>query len=166
MDQAALMFYKCSHTQYPPNHKPVLVWDGTCDFCHYWVLRWQSNTGDAIDYVPYQHAAERFADIPEEYFRSAAQLIEPGGQVYSGPDAAYRSLHYANPPNDFWHSLYVGNKVFRWLSNHAYQFMAQHRPAMYRLTHLLWGRNPKQPKHYWLGYLLVVVFVVIIAVVV
>src|ERR1035438_10489296 len=85
-----------------PPPKPLLVFDGDCNFCTLWIRRWQQMSGDAVDYLPSQAAsiAAQFPEIPHEQFNTAVQLIEPDGAVYSGAEAVFRTL--ANNPNCQW----------------------------------------------------------------
>jgi len=148
-----VMYQKVHHTDYPPRDKPLLVWDGQCGFCHYWVLRWRQMTGDLIRYEPYQEVSDRFPDIPTVRFREAAQLIEPNGAVYSGAGAAYRTFTYGTPWA-FLDEWYQYDPVFKWISDQIYQWIADHRPFMFRLTKALFGKNPRSPENYWLYYLI------------
>lgn len=133
--------------------KPLLIWDGECGFCHYWVIRWKVMTGEAVDYESYQEAGGHFPSISEEEFRRAAFLIEPGGAAYRGMGAAYRTFTYDGRWG-FLFSLYQRSALFRKSSARLYRWIARHRPLMFRLTRLLWGKNPANPKLYWLMYLL------------
>ena len=67
----------------PP--KPLMVFDGDCNFCTLWIRRWQQATGDAVDYLPAQNRriAEQFLEIPHEQFDTTVQLIESDGAVFS-----------------------------------------------------------------------------------
>ena len=48
--------------------RPVLIYDGDCNYCAYQVRYWQRLTGDAVDYQPYQALAGRYPEIsPEEF---------------------------------------------------------------------------------------------------
>ncbi|MEI6085847.1 MAG: lipase maturation factor family protein, partial [Verrucomicrobiota bacterium] len=75
-----------------PPVKPLLIFDGNCNFCRRWIARWQRRTGDRIDYLPAQELGERFPEIPRSDFTQSVQLIEPDGNVYSGAEAVFRSL--------------------------------------------------------------------------
>ena len=44
-----------------PPPKPLMVFDGDCNFCTLWIRRWQQMTGDAVDYLPSQDAGDRHA---------------------------------------------------------------------------------------------------------
>jgi len=154
------MFGKIKHTNFPPNYKPQLVWDGECGFCKYWITYWKSNTGNTIDYKTYQEIASNYKDVPLKEFKKASRLIETDGNIYSGPDSAFRSFTYFSPPNHFWHTLYSKNHLFTWLVDHSYNFIAKHRPFMFKLTHLFFGRDPINLKWYWLGYIALLIIVI------
>ncbi len=152
------MFQKFSKTNYPPSNKPVLVWDGECGFCKYWVTRWKSLTHDKIDYKTYQEIASQFQDIPLKEFKKASRLIETDGNMYSGPDSAYRSYTYTQK-NLPWHTWYTNYSWFTKLSDHGYNFIAKHRPFFFKLTKMFFGSDSKRLKPYWLLYLLILLAV-------
>ncbi|UII31393.1 DCC1-like thiol-disulfide oxidoreductase family protein [Fulvivirga ulvae] len=130
-------------TLYPPAKKPVMVWDGKCGFCQYWITVWKKHTGGAIEYVTFQRQAGRFPDIPESYFEGAVRLIEPDGRVYNGPDAAYRSMrYYKRRPVSFFHRWYTRSGFFRAISDYGYHFVTTHRPFMLKLSKLIFGSRP------------------------
>ena len=147
------MFQKFEQTAYPPGYKPVLVWDGECGFCKYWVTRWKSLTGEKVTYKTYQETAHQFPDIPLKEFKKASRLIETDGKIYSGPDSAYRSYTYTNK-NLPWHTWYHQHNWFTKLSDHGYNYIAKQRPLFFTLTKLFFGKNPERLQLYWLGYLL------------
>src|SRR4051812_30478646 len=75
--------------------RPLMIFDGDCSFCRRWIMRWQSLTGDRIDYQPYQHVLHRFPQIPHENFGRAVHLVEPSGAISSGAKAVFRALALA-----------------------------------------------------------------------
>src|SRR5262249_40104893 len=95
--------------QTPPS-KPLMVFDGDCNFCSYWVRRWQRLTGDQVDYAPSQNpeVASQFPEIPKTEFNTAVQFIETDGVVYSGAEAVFRALGQ-NPK-----SRWPGHLYYRW----------------------------------------------------
>lgn len=106
-----------------------------------------------IRFVPYQEAAAEFPDIKRQHFQEASRLIETDGQIFSGPASAYRSLSYGNRwarKLDVW---YRRGHTFARLSDHLYQWIADHRNVLFRLTKFLWGSNPQQPRPFWAIYL-------------
>ena len=51
--------------------RPLLVYDGDCGFCTYWVRYWQQLTGDRVAYAPYQETAAQYPEIPVTAFQNA-----------------------------------------------------------------------------------------------
>src|SRR5438105_3321310 len=43
-----------------PSPKPLLIWDGECDFCRLWIEHWRAITAGKVEYATYQNAAHRF----------------------------------------------------------------------------------------------------------
>ena len=129
-----------------PPAKPLLVFDGDCNFCRYWIARWQRITGDRIDYLPFQDPAiaERFPEIPRARFDQAVQLIETDGRVYSSAGAVFRSLAYGRR----W-PLRAYQRVpgFAPVTEFAYGLVARHRTFFSFLTRLLWGTGAGPSEH-------------------
>lgn len=121
--------------------KPLLIWDGNCGFCKYWVIRWEKMTGEKVDYAPYQEVADQFIAIPEVEFRKAAFLIEPNGNIYRGMGAAFRTFTYGERWSFLYH-WYVKYSLFRRLSDWVYSQIARNRPLLYKITIAIWGRDP------------------------
>lgn len=145
------MFQKFNHTKFPPEEKPILVWDGACGFCNYWVTRWEQISEGKINFQTYQKIAEQFRDIPLKEFKKASRLITTEGRVYSGPDSAYMSYYISNPKSP-WHRWYVHHKWFQKLSDSGYNFIAKHRSFFFKLTKAMLGSNPLSFTHYWIVY--------------
>jgi len=131
---------------HPPD-RPLVVFDGDCTFCRFWVARWKSVTGDRLEYAPYQETAARFPEIPEEEFRRAVQLVLPTGEVFSGAEAAVRTLAEV-PGHRHWLAMYRGIPGARAVTKAAYRFIADHRDFFFRVTRLLWGSVAEKPTYF------------------
>jgi predicted DCC family thiol-disulfide oxidoreductase YuxK len=123
-----------------PPTKPLLVFDGDCGFCRTWVARWRRTVGEHVDYEPFQTAFVRFPTIPRSRFRKALQLIAPDGEVFAGAEAVFRTLALApGLAGRRWLAAYLGvpgaRPVFEW----GYRWVADHRPALTRISHFLVG---------------------------
>ena len=151
------MFAKIQNTSHAPA-RALLVWDGDCSFCKFWKTRWEQKTAAVLGFETYQHAAQRFPDIPLKEFKKASRLIDESGTVYSGPDSAYRSLYLGG--TTFWHNLYHSQNWFTWLSDHGYNHIAKNRSFYWKVTKVLFGKENGTLKKYWLGYLLVLSIVI------
>ena len=110
----------------PPLKKPLIVYDGDCEFCRRWAVRGKKITGNRIDYAPFQAVGEYFPGIPKEVFMEAVHLREPGGRVFRGAEAVIRAL-----------TVRRELKILLWLYSHfpgfgpfsewIYQRIARHR---------------------------------------
>ncbi|MFO0892871.1 MAG: lipase maturation factor family protein [Isosphaeraceae bacterium] len=125
---------------------PLLAYDGDCDFCRRWVLRWRAITGDRAEYLPFQEVAVRFPEIGEERFRGAAWLIEPGGRATSGARAVL-GLHALAGDSRWPAWLYESLPGFADAAEAVYGFVSRHRGAAGRVTTLLWGAVPERPRY-------------------
>jgi predicted DCC family thiol-disulfide oxidoreductase YuxK len=130
-----------------PPPKPLLIYDGDCQFCRLWICRGRQITGESVDYQPSQapEIGPRFPEIPPEQFARAVQLIEPDGRVYSGADAVFRTIA-VNPK--YGRPLYIYQKFpgVAAVSEVAYNFVAAHRPFFSLLTRSFWGRHVELPE--------------------
>jgi predicted DCC family thiol-disulfide oxidoreductase YuxK len=132
-----------------PPPKPLMIFDGDCNFCTLWIRRWQQITGSAVDYLPSQDAnvAVQFPEIPRERFQSSVQLIETGGTVYSGAEAVFRALA-KNPKWQWPLHAYQNDQFIARTTEFAYRFVAGHRTFFSLLTRWCWGRHVELPDYF------------------
>ena len=132
-----------------PPPKPLMVFDGDCNFCTLWIRRWQQMTGEAVDYLPAQdpQITARFPEIPHALFDTAVQFIETDGTVYSGAEAVLRVL--AHNPNRQWPlRLYEKLPAIAHFTEWAYRIVAENRTFFSLLTRWFWGRHLEQPTYF------------------
>ena len=131
-----------------PPPKPLLIWDGDCDFCRLWIERWREMTAGKVDYVTYQETADRFPEIPGNEFNRALVLIQPDGTTFFAAGAVYRSLAYRRSRKWLaWGYDHVPG--FSQLSKAGYGFIARHRKFASAVTRLLWGKDVRRPTYVW-----------------
>ncbi len=131
------------------SNRPILIYDGDCSFCKFWVERWKHVTGSAIDYAPYQEVSVQYPQIPKENFEKSIQLILPGGEVFAGAHAAFRSLAFNS--NYAWPLVFYERfSPFQFLSELFYGFVAQNRVLFSHLTKLFIGRST-EPSTYFIS---------------
>jgi predicted DCC family thiol-disulfide oxidoreductase YuxK len=137
---------KCAIQVASPPTKPVMVFDGDCNFCMTWIRRWERTTGDRVDYLPFQDASisQRFPEIPRSQFESAVQLIVPDGSVYGGAEAAFRALACV-PGGEWFLDWYTHSPAFARAAEWGYRRVAANRRFFSFLTRLGWGRNIEPP---------------------
>src|SRR5262245_26985643 len=130
------------NTQYPPA-KALMIYDGECAFCRYWIQHWQWRTGEKLNYAPFQEAAPAFPDIRCEAFAESVHLIEPDGHVYAAAEAVARAL--GKSPGGrayFWIYRFVPGACS--VSEWAYRLIARRRSLAMWATKMLWGPVPQR----------------------
>ena len=140
-----------------PAARPLLVYDGDCGFCAYWARYWQKLTGTGVDYRPYQEVAAQYPAIPLASFQRAVQYITPAGQHASAAEASFLVLSHASGKK-IWLILYRRLPGFAALAERAYAFTAAHRPAAYRISVWLWGRDYGPPQYDLVAFLFLRLF--------
>src|SRR5213596_4033759 len=131
-----------------PPSKPLLLWDGECDFCRLWIERWKEITAGKIDYAAYQEEAEYFPEISRDEFKHSMVFIEPDGTAFFAAEAVYRSLAYR--PSRTWLAWsYDHVPGFSAISESAYKFIARHRSLGSSVTRILWGKDVRPPTYFW-----------------
>jgi len=126
--------------------KPLMVYDGDCNFCRIWIDYWKQLTGGTVEYAPYQEVADRHPEIPRQQFTKAVQLIREDGSVLSGARAVFESL--ATAPRKrwvLWAFKYIPGVAQ--ITELCYRFIARNRNAAYKVTRLLWGTHIDVPSH-------------------
>ena len=124
---------------------PLLIYDGDCGFCVYWVRYWQKLTGQRVTYAPYQEVAAQYPQVPLAAFQRAVQYVAPDGKIASGAEACFLTLSHASG-RGFWLTLYRHLPGFASITEFAYAFAASHRSTLYRPSVWLWGRDHEPPR--------------------
>src|SRR5690242_17996138 len=130
----------------PALSRPLLIYDGECGFCGYWARYWQRLTGERVEYRPYQEVAARFPEIAPAEFQRAVQYIAPEGRRASAAEASFLTLSHARGQG-LWLALYRHVPGFAAVSELAYAFVAANRPAFFRASLFLWGRDYAPPRY-------------------
>src|SRR5512132_2209501 len=107
--------------------RPLLVYDGDCDFCRRWVARWRRVTGERLDVAPYQKVAADFPEMPRERFAEAVHLRAADGTWTRGAEAVFAALATA-PGRGLPAWLYRHVPPFAAASEAVYRLVARHRP--------------------------------------
>jgi lipase maturation factor 1 len=121
------------HNKAVSGSKPILIYDGRCGFCKIWIDYWRRLTAGRVDYQASQDVAEQYPQIPRAAFSKSVQYVREDGSVASGARAVFESLGMVK--------TYERNRVFAWLAERAYAFIAAHRDLSYWVTRLTFGRQ-------------------------
>lgn len=115
--------------------KPVLVYDGNCSFCRYWVDRWKAKTGNKIKYVPFQAVPDSFYGVTHAEFSKSVYLITQYGQRLHGAKAVAVLLQLSGFST--WSWLYHRVPLASFAAEAGYRLVADHRDLFYRITKLV-----------------------------
>ncbi|HWW02140.1 MAG TPA: lipase maturation factor family protein [Candidatus Acidoferrum sp.] len=128
--------------------KPLVIFDGDCNFCSLWVRRWEQESAGRVDTLVAQdgRVPAQFPELSPERLASAVHLVETDGVVYSGAEAVFRTL--AHRERGAWVlDFYERHPVFAHASERCYAFVARHRHFFSWLTRLGWGQDLATPSH-------------------
>ena len=130
-----------------PPDRPLVVFDGDCGFCRFWVERWRYRTDDRVEYVPSNAPgiAERLPGLQLDRLARAVHFIEPNGRVSAGAEAVFRLLAFAGSRIPL--TLYTHLPVVAAISDAAYELVANHRGLFTKLTWLLIGQSPEPARY-------------------
>jgi predicted DCC family thiol-disulfide oxidoreductase YuxK/uncharacterized membrane protein YphA (DoxX/SURF4 family) len=131
-----------------PPLKPLLVFDGDCQFCRRWIARWKDSTGDAVDYLPFQEEEipVRFPEISRADLEEAVHLILPDGTVFRGAHAVFKSLAEGGR-HRLLLSLYRKSAGFRDVTEMLYEEVALHRTFLSHLDGIYSGTGTVPPSY-------------------
>lgn len=129
-----------------PHSRPLMIYDGDCDFCSRWIARWHAMTGDRIEYAPYQLLADALPHLTCEQLAKSIHLIVPNGDTLNGAHAVFRALSMGAQKH--WPlRLYQHVPGIAQASELAYRVVASHRKGMSVATRLLWGSDITPPSY-------------------
>lgn len=120
--------------------RPLVIYDGDCDYCGLWIGRWRKRLGDKLDFAPFQEVWEQYPHIPRDNFSGAVHLIMPDGTAHSGAEAVFSISKAVGRPSIVWW-LYRHFPGVAPITESGYQFVASHRDLCYKSTAFLWGPN-------------------------
>ncbi len=110
----------------PPTDRPVLIFDGDCNFCRRWIARWQRGTGDRVTFAEFQKVGAQFPEISSTEFEQGVQFIDLDGTVLSGADAVFRLADFARERGRLARAL-RRTRGFMPIARAAYRLVAANR---------------------------------------
>lgn len=126
--------------------RPLVIYDGDCDYCGLWISRWRKRLSDNLDFAPFQEVWEQYPQIPRDNFSGAVHLILPDGTAYAGAEAVFSISEAVGQPSLLlW--LYRYFPGIAPITETGYKFVAGHRDLCYKVTAGLWGPNLGPHEH-------------------
>ena len=121
-----------------PPVRPLVVFDGDCGFCRFWIERWKRTSGNHLDYAPYQVTASRCPEIPVDEFRRAVAFVRPSGELLFAA-AAVVAARAEVPGRGLGSWVYRQMPCARLVMEFLYRLVANHRDAAFRVTRFFLG---------------------------
>ena len=107
--------------------KPLLVFDGECEFCRRFASKWYEKSGEQIDFAPYKEIADNIQQISIEEFKNEIKLIYPEGRVYGGAAAAFKVIEHSKSPLRALSWFYNHTRAFDPIWEWVYKIVARNR---------------------------------------
>lgn len=112
--------------------KPIMLYDGDCGFCLYWMRKWALWTQNTIPWATSQTHGDLFAQVPVETYDRAVVYVNEAGEWWEGAAAINESFRRANTFK--WFTLLFAFLPARLLMNGAYRLVANNRRFFSKLT--------------------------------
>jgi predicted DCC family thiol-disulfide oxidoreductase YuxK len=114
---------------------PVLIYDGDCGFCRYWLARLRRRVGERMEYLPFQdpQIPVRFPHLSISRLKESVHVVAVDGTLYKGARAVFEALALGG--------MKLPIRAYRWvpggalLSEAAYRFVARRRKFFGRFQH-------------------------------
>lgn len=119
--------------------KPILIYDGNCEFCQYCVDYLALVTKKNVQFCAYQQNTHGL-DLAQ--CKKSIQLIETDQRVYQGAAAGFKVLSYGSTNRGWW--LYKNLPGWAWVTEKIHSWVTRHRDFCCRLAKVVCG-NPWQP---------------------
>jgi lipase maturation factor 1 len=114
---------------------PLIIFDGNCGFCRFWIDRWKKRVGDKAVFTSSQDLGRVPDGVSKDDFTSTVILIEPDGKILRGAKAVFRICSLDSGRKCLL-ILYERLPGFALISELAYRVVSANRPFFSKLTKL------------------------------
>jgi predicted DCC family thiol-disulfide oxidoreductase YuxK len=121
--------------------RSLVIFDGHCNFCRFWVERCRQIGGEPMDFIESQKAAADYPEIPQTAFDRAVVFIEKDGAVIEAGDAMMRIMR-TSPRWGWLAALIMAVAPLRAIMRWSYRRIAAKREFFSALTRWSWGPDP------------------------
>lgn len=115
--------------------KPIMVYDGACNFCRFWISRWQRNVSEEVVFTPFQQLPRVYFGITHQEFSKSVYLITKYRRL-RGAAAVFEVLALGG--NDFWNRIYYNVVLADTVFEAGYWLVSTHRNFFFWLTKIFY----------------------------
>ena len=107
-------------------NRPLLIYDGECEFCVKYACKFKAMTGRLITFIPLQNLPVDYEYVSRAACLKSVQFIDGNNRVSKGAEAIFQLFHTAKK-GSFLLSCYRRIPIFRFLTEYVYSLVARNR---------------------------------------
>ena len=110
------------------NHdkRPLLIYDGECQFCIKWANKFKTFTGNYVTFIPLQNIPLDYEHVTRSACLQSVHFININDKVSKGAEAIFQLFYTANKAKLLF-ILYKWVPPFRFTSELIYNWIAKNR---------------------------------------
>ena len=106
--------------------RPLLIYDGECQFCIKWVNKFKISTADHVTFIPLQNIPLDFSYVTRAACLKSVHFINIDDKTSKGAEAIFQLFYSSNKARIFF-ILYKWIPPFRFISELIYSWIARNR---------------------------------------
>lgn len=106
--------------------RPLLIYDGECEFCIKWARKFKAMTGKFITFIPLQYLPVDYEYVTRAACLKSVQYIDGNNRVSKGAEAVFQLFHTAKK-GSFLFTCYRRIPIFRVFTEFIYSWVARNR---------------------------------------
>jgi len=107
-------------------NRPLLIYDGECEFCVKWARKFKAMSGKFITFVPLQNLPVNYEYVTRAACLKSVQYIDNDNRIVKGAEAVFQLFHIAKK-GSFLLTCYRRIPIFRFLAEYVYSLVARNR---------------------------------------
>jgi len=107
-------------------NRPLLIYDGECEFCVKWVHKFKVMAGKYITFIPLQNLPVNYEYATRAACLKSVQYIDIDNRISKGAEAVFQLFHTAKKMS-FLLTCYRRIPIFRFLTEYTYSLVARNR---------------------------------------
>ena len=106
--------------------RPLLIYDGECEFCIKWATKFKTFSNHYVTYVPLQNIPLDYEYVSRSACLQSVHFININDRVSKGAEAIFQLFYFSNKAKLLF-ILYKWFPPFRFLSELIYRWIAKNR---------------------------------------
>ena len=107
-------------------NRPLLIYDGECEFCVKWARKFKAMAGKFITFIPLQNLPVDYEYVSRAACLKSVQYIDGNNRVSKGAEAIFQLFHTAKK-SSFLFTFYRRIPIFRVFTEFIYSWIARNR---------------------------------------